>query len=96
MGNARVFCIYLGSCQCYGTKGSCIASFNISDPNCLGGRSGLGGSFGEAVGGLGFLGFPHIDVRKYISRGGVLRSISLKKLRADAHNFGVAEVACVK
>ena len=56
----------------------------------------MGGSFREAVSGLGFLGFPHIDVRKYISRGGVLRSISLKKLRADAHNFGVAEVACVK
>lgn len=29
-----------------------IASFNISDLNRLGGRSGLGGSFGEAVGGL--------------------------------------------
>ena len=38
----------------------------------------MGGSFGEAVGGLGFLGFPHIDVRKYISQGGVLRSISLR------------------
>lgn len=53
-------CIYLGNRQCLRTEGSCIATFGVFDLCRLGGRFGLVGSFGEAVGGLGVPGLPSL------------------------------------
>ena len=68
-------------------------SFGVSDLGRLGGRFGLVGSFGEAVGGL-MGSWASYDVRNRFRDGVVLRSIwqgHHEQMLTNVHNFGVTK-----